>query len=150
MTTRSKPVVVIDTNIFISAVIRGGAPHKLLEAWESNKFELLTSVELFKEMAEVLSRDSIFKKYHLTPDEVQHFLDGIKLNAVFAPVLNIEELPVHSRDPKDNIVIACVVAGKADYLVTGDEDLLSLNGNPDLNNLKIITVKEFLIIVDAL
>lgn len=53
-------------------------------------------------------------------------------------------IPVKVRDPKDQKVLATALGGKADYLVTGDEDLLDLKRNPKLGKLKIVTVWEFL------
>lgn len=55
-----------------------------------------------------------------------------------------EQLPIRSRDPKDNKLLACALSTNADYLITGDEDLLILNGNPALGALKILTAKDFL------
>ena len=144
MAARTKPTVVIDTNLFISAIIRGGTPYKLLEAWKADKFILATTQTLFEEMAEVFARDYIYQKYKLDKTEIQKLLDGIKLNAQFASELNLEDLPLHSRDSKDDKVIGCALGGDADYLVTGDEDLLVLAGNPVLKGLSILTVKEFL------
>ena len=95
-------------------------------------------------MAEVFARDYIYQKYKLDKAEIQRLLDGIKLNAQFAIEVKIEDLPLHSRDSKDDKVIGCALGGDADYLVTGDEDLLVLAGNPVLKSLSILTVKEFL------
>ena len=58
-------------------------------------------------------------------------------------------LPVQVRDPKDEHVLAAALSGKADYLVTGDEDLLHLDGDPKLGNLQIITAREFVNLLDA-
>lgn len=143
-TRRNKSTVVIDTNLFISAFIRGGAPFKLLNAWQQEKFSLAITEDLLKEIVEVLSRPYIYQKYSLDKNELQKFLKGITLNAKFITPLDIHKLPIHSRDPKDDELLACAIAGLADYLVTGDKDLLVLNGSPRLANLKIITVKEFL------
>lgn len=68
----------------------------------------------------------------------------MKLAAEMVKSLSEEKLPVHCRDPKDDKLLALAMAGKADYLVTGDKDLLCLNAHSALKSLKIITVKEFL------
>lgn len=53
-------------------------------------------------------------------------------------------LPIHGRDPEDDFMLATALRGVANYLITGDEDLLVLNGNPALGKLKIVLVKDFL------
>lgn len=147
MATKTKPAVVIDTNLFISAIIRGGTPFKLLAAWKTDKFILTLSQALFEEIAEVFTRDFIYQKYKLDQTEIQMLLDGIKLNARFVSELNLENLPLHSRDPKDDKVLACALEGNVNYLVTGDKDLLVLARNPALKDLMIVTVKDFLTLI---
>ncbi|MBI2327535.1 putative toxin-antitoxin system toxin component, PIN family [Candidatus Curtissbacteria bacterium] len=144
MTGKNEPTVVIDTNLFISAIIRGGTPYKLLEAWKQNKFSIVITRNLFEELTEVLKREEIFTKYSLNQTEIQKLLDGLELNAIFVAPLEVSDLSIHSRDPKDDKLLTCVLAGDISYLVTGDEDLLVLSQNAALGNLKIITVKEFL------
>jgi predicted nucleic acid-binding protein len=59
-------------------------------------------------------------------------------------VTPLDSLPLHSRDPKDDKLLALALGGNADYLITGDQDLLVLNDNPGLENLRIITAAVFL------
>ena len=58
-------------------------------------------------------------------------------------------LPVHVRDPKDAKILALALGGNADYLVTGDDDLLVLNGDPRLGKLQIVTVHTFLTVLQS-
>jgi predicted nucleic acid-binding protein len=59
-------------------------------------------------------------------------------------------LQIHSNDKKDDKVLQCAIAGEADYLVTGDKkDLLLLNGQPQLGNTQIVSVKNFLSILGS-
>lgn len=58
-------------------------------------------------------------------------------------------LPVAVRDVKDEKILASAVDGTVDYLVTGDIDLLILNGNPALGVLKIVTVRDFISILSS-
>ena len=144
MVSRNKLTAVLDTNLFISAIIKGGTPYKLLKAWQQDKFSIITSEDIFDEIVEVFKRPEIYQKYDINLEEVEELLEGVKLNAFFVTPLNINDLPIHCRDPKDDKLLSCGVAGKADYLITGDKDLLDLNENPVLKELKIITVREFL------
>lgn len=139
-----KQSAIVDTNIFVSAIIRGGTCYKLLKAWQEDKFTLVTSKSLFDELADVLGRKEIYQKYHIEKRQIKKILDGLELNATFTIPLSILELPVHSRDPKDDMLLACSLGAKVDYLITGDDDLLVLNGHKRLKGLKIVPVKDFL------
>jgi putative PIN family toxin of toxin-antitoxin system len=143
MTKNNEQVkVVLDTNLFVSgAILKRGNPYELLEAWRREGFVLLISDALQTEIAEVLIRE-IKEKYHLTTDEVEETLQLLQTDALLtspAPTL-----PVALRDPKDEKVLALAVGGQADYLVTGDEDLLIMQGNPGLRGLRIIRPAAFL------
>ena len=144
MIDSDKPTVVVDTNIFISAIIHGGIPYKLLEMWQKDKFTLITTQNLFDEIADVLKRKKVYHKYRVTQDEITRLLDGLQLNAAFINPLKISDLPIHSRDPKDDILLACCLGTKVNYLITGDDDLLVLKKRKELKGLKILTVKDFL------
>lgn len=136
--------VVIDTNLLISAVIAPkGLPNKLIRAWKDAKFDLITSPYLLKEMDEISLRDK-FGGYHLFKEQMVELIEAIKASSEIIPSLLEEELSIHCRDPKDDKLLACATGANADYLVTGDQDLLVLNDNPALRKLKIIKAKEFL------
>jgi putative PIN family toxin of toxin-antitoxin system len=135
--------VVVDTNLFVSGlIIKRGNPYELLEAWRSKAFMLLMSEALQTEIAEVLIRPEIKQKYHLTTDEVEDTLRLLQTDALLT--LPAPRLPVTLRDPKDEKVLALAIGGEADYLVTGDEDLLTVEGNPDLRGLRIVRPVAFL------
>ena len=136
--------VVIDTNLLISAVIAlKGLPNKLIRAWQKDRITLIFSSRLIRELEEVSQRDK-FKQYHLFNEQIVELVDNIKAFAEIIPSIPEEQLPIHSRDLKDDKLLACALSTNVDYLITGDEDLLILNGNSALGNLKIITAKDFL------
>jgi predicted nucleic acid-binding protein len=62
-------------------------------------------------------------------------------------VLPLVNLPLPVRDPKDERVLGTALAVNADYLETGDDDLLVLAGDPRLGDLTIVTVVAFLAIL---
>jgi putative PIN family toxin of toxin-antitoxin system len=103
---------------------------------------LLISEALQSEIAEVLIRPEIKEKYHLTTDEVEDTLR--LLQAEVLHVVPISTLPLTLRDPKDEKMLALAIGGGADYLVTGDEDLLTVQDNPDLRGLRILRPVAFL------
>jgi putative PIN family toxin of toxin-antitoxin system len=99
------------------------------------------------EYERVLLRPHFAQKYGLTPEEIGAFLVLIATAAhIVTPVAT---LPVAVRDPKDEPVLATALGGRADYLVTGDQDLLVLDGTPELGTLRVIAVREFLAILES-
>ena len=139
---RTQVRTVVDTNLFVSGlIIKRGNPYELLEAWRRKGFVLLISEALQTEIAEVLIRPEIKQKYHLTADEVEDTLRLLQAEALH--VVPAPALPVTLRNPKDEKVLALAIGGEADYLVTGDEDLLTLQGNSDLRGLRIVRSTAF-------
>jgi len=143
MTRVNKWRVVIDTNLLISGIITTGTPFQLLEKWKENTFTLLLSLQLLEEIKDISQRDYL-KNYYLFSERIEELILSLRLAAEIVTPIPPEDLPLHSRDPKDDKLLSLALAGQADYLITGDKDLLILNRNPSLGKLKIITAKEFL------
>lgn len=140
----SRPCAVIDTNLLISAIISSkGLPNKLMRTWENDQIILMISPNLLSELEDVAQRDK-FKQYHLFKEQLAELVDNIKASAEVIPSMPDEQLAIHSRDPKDDKLLSCAISADANCLITGDEDLLVLNGDPALGKLKIITAKDFL------
>jgi putative PIN family toxin of toxin-antitoxin system len=134
---------VIDTNLFVSASISPrGVPSRLLTLWEQNRIRVITSSELVAEVEGVLHRDSIKGKYQLAEERISELVT--RLQQAAEHVSPLTPLPLHSRDPKDDKLLAVALGGEADYLITGDADLLSLRAEPALRNLTIMTAAAFL------
>lgn len=142
--SKKKPLrVVIDTNLFVSGLITDkGYPFKLLSKWRREFFILLTSEQQRDELLDVLTRPKILENYDLSKREIASVIFLLDTNAILTDP--VKKLPVEVRNPKDEKILAIALTGKADYLVTGDKDLLSLSDNPALGNLRITTVKIFL------
>lgn len=141
----SKPRAFLDTNLLISSIIiPKGNPSKAIFAWKQDLFTLLISAESLEELKEVTSRKKFLDRYNLFKLRSSELINTLKLAAEIVTPLSKEDLLVHSRDPEDDYLLASALGGNADYLITGDKDLLKLNRNSNLGNLKIITVKEFI------
>jgi len=113
--------VVVDTNVWVSALLnRAGPPAAVLAALAASSFTLLTSEPLLAELAEVLSRPRIARKYGITPDDVDQLVALLRRRAEIVPILGEIRL---CRDPDDDMVIETALRGRADLLVTRDEDL---------------------------
>ncbi len=139
--------VVVDTNIFVSGIIvPQGTSFELLEVWRRKEYILLISEVLLKELENVLRRPK-FIKYHLTEEKI----NGL-LQLIIKKSIKVSPSPTFSatiRDPKDEMILSTALDGNADYLITGDKDLLVLNGNPQLGKLKIVTANDFLKIISV-
>lgn len=127
---------VIDTNIFISALITQGTPPDLLyQAWKQGVFDVITSQAQLDEIKRVSAYERLQR--YFTPEDVVELLATIDTIAEV-----VTELPVvdYSPDPDDNLIIATAIAGGADYIVSGDKrHMLALKSVEDI---AIITVRE--------
>lgn len=115
--------VVLDTNVFVSAFIKHeGNPARILSL--SDQYTLLLSDAILAETRMVLGRPRIRRKYKVTDDLVQGYLQALEDLAVMVQPALIEN--VITNDPPDNEVLACAVEGRADYLVSGNRHFLDL------------------------
>lgn len=127
---------VIDTNIIISALLfEGSKPSKAFQrAFESGN--ILFSADTYAELEEVLWRQKL--QSYISAEKRIRFLRVFLQQAL--PV-DITTKITACRDPKDNKFLELAVNGKASFIITGDNDLLSLN---PFQNIQIITPDHFL------
>jgi len=139
-----KTRAVVDTNIFISGLlIPRSYPYQVLRAWQRGDFILLVSQYLVDEITEVLYRPKFAKKYGITRQRLTKIEQ--LLSSQVEEVMP-EESSVEVRDKKDQDVLNTAITAKAQYLITGDEDLLVLAGQKGLGKLQIVRPKDFLIL----
>jgi len=130
---------VLDTNVLVSGLLaKEGPPRRILDAWLEDRFTLVTSLYLVEELVHVLSYPRIAERLHLDEEE---------LSAILATLLSKAEvtagqlcLPGVARDPKDDAVVACAKEGKADYIVSGDQDLPVLG---ECQGVRVVTPCQF-------
>jgi len=134
---------VIDTNIFLRAVIKPqGTVAPILVRLEEGKFVLIYSQQLLDELVEKLELPRIRLKYNLGAEDIERLLTLIiRLGERVEPDRKVNI----SRDPDDDMFIEVALAGKANYIVTGDDDLLVLE---QFEEIKFIRPGEFLAILD--
>jgi putative PIN family toxin of toxin-antitoxin system len=125
----------LDTNLWISFLITKDFS-KLDELIFSRKSILIFSQELLDEFIEVAKRPK-FRRW-FSPADVEDLLETIDEYADFVTVKTETAI---CRDPKDNFLLSLSVDGNADFLITGDQDLLDLD---KLGKTKILTITNFL------
>lgn len=114
----------LDTNQLVSSLLNAhGLQRQLVDAWRRRAFMLLMGPGQVEEVGEVLGRPKFAKKYRVAADDRSALLDLLRMESVLVPHA---PAPGVSRDPDDDYLLGCAEAGGADYLVTGDDDLLSV------------------------
>ena len=133
-----RPRVVLDTNLVLSALVfSGGALVDLRRGWQSRRFVPLVSTATAGELIRVLT----YPKFRLSTEEREDLLSD------YLPLCESVRVPdpppptPSCRDPFDLQFLELAVAGEADYLVTGDHDLLSLSSELPC---PIVTASNFL------
>jgi len=127
--------IILDTNLWISFLIskKFSQIDKLIE---NQRIILIFSNELLEEFIDVVSRPK-FKKYFSKKD-IEKILEYFDQFGKLAKVTSDIKI---CRDEKDNFLLNLSVDSKADYLITGDKDLLILE---NIENTKILTFSEFI------
>jgi len=117
--------VVLDTNIFLSGLmLPESVPGKIISAWRSSSFELVLSEPMLTEISRVLAYPKIRKRIAWSDDDIEHFISLLRFRVEIVDIQDTHA--VVPRDPNDAPVLAALIASGADYLVSGDKDLLEL------------------------
>jgi len=129
--------IVIDTNVYISAIFWGGKPRQVVDLGRSGRVDIFTSSAIENEIVEKL-----IEKFKLNEEETENVL--IDFSTFTIPV----EVSVHinaiAQDSEDNKFIECALTYNADYIVSGDRHLLELK---EYAGVKILNASEFLSIL---
>jgi len=127
-------IAVFDTNVLIAAIITEGICSKLLHRARAGEFSLLSSPFIMKELRRILS-----KKFDLSREDIALAMEpiGEAISQVIEHNLKITDI---CRDANDDNIITCALAAKADYLVTGDYDLLEIK---NYQGIKIVSPRDF-------
>ena len=129
--------VVLDTNIWLSAIVWRGEATKIIEAGLNKKIKIIISQEILSEIIYVLSQAKF-----------KDFIDKEKIEDLIKVILSIAELietktrvDIIKEDPKDNIILEAAVDGKVDFIVSYDKHLRNML---QYNKIKIIIPTDFL------
>ncbi|MBA2246351.1 MAG: putative toxin-antitoxin system toxin component, PIN family [Gemmatimonadetes bacterium] len=116
------PGTVFDSNVLVSALLfEHSVPRQAFDR-ATARWPVLLSIETLSALASVLSRPK-FDRY-LHPEERERFLVGLVRGA---ELVEVRERIRECRDPRDDVFLEVAVAGRAERIITGDEDLLVLH-----------------------
>jgi len=141
MPNKELPRVVIDTNIYISAIFWGGLPRKVVDMGVDDpvqlrlrSYQIFTSFEIIEEIQSTLN-----KKFRLSKEHSENIVrDILTFSEIVSPPPHIAFIP---KDPDDEKFINCEIACRAHFLVSGDMHLRRLRSSGDI---RIIGPREFL------
>lgn len=125
--------IVLDTNVLVSGIFWGGVPERILELAITGDITLYASEVILDEYFRII--DKIGKKDKELASQWKMLL--IKTIKIISHDIKLEIC----RDPNDNMFLECAVAAKAKFLVSGDDDLLTLKV---IERTTILTAKEFI------
>ena len=128
------PRVVLDTNVFVSALFGKGPSTRLYDAFREDALQLVSSHALITELADVLLRPEL----GIPLEDVRLAFRLLRQQAfIIRPKHQVNAC----RDPKDDRVLECALSGQAGFIVTGDKDLLVLD---PFRGIRILSPSAFL------
>lgn len=130
--------ITVDTNILVSALGWNGAEAAIIEMVLESKLELCLSAEILSEFYRVAQ----YPKLGFTGEEIDGFIGRLLPVVIF--VRPTQRVNAIMSDPDDNRIIECAMAGKAGYIVSGDQHLLRLE---EYQGIKMMRAPEFLKLV---
>jgi len=125
--------LVVDTNVLVSGIVFRGKPHQILQAVIDRKIQAVSSRVLLAELIEVLS-----KKMNYSADKIRQITEQLE---DLIEIVQPDKIIKVCRDYNDNRVLEAAAAGKCDFIVTGDKDLLILK---KYKTVRILTPAEFI------
>lgn len=126
--------VVIDTNVYISAIFWGGKPREVVDLGRDKKIHIFTSPEIDNEISEKL-----IQKFNLPQHEVNKILSDF--STFTTPVSVKKRCNVIVDDPDDDKFVECAVECHADFIISGDRHLLKLK---EYEGIKMVNPAGFL------
>lgn len=126
--------VILDTNLWISFLISGNF-NEIDKLLEEKRITLIFSDELLEEFIEVIQRPKFEKSF--SRRDIQQLLNTFDQFGKLVPVTSTVAI---CRDEKDNFLLNLALDGKANFLVTGDKDLLVIE---KIKKTRILTFRDF-------
>jgi putative PIN family toxin of toxin-antitoxin system len=134
--------ILLDANLFISFLLRpraDSASSRVVRAGLKGEYRLLLPQQLLDEFV-TRAGHKPYLAARIQPEHILSLVETLKTVSHSIPQIT-QPIPALTRDPKDDYLIAYALVGGAEYLVTGDADLLSLG---QVDRVKILTARDFL------
>lgn len=132
-------LVVLDTNVLVSALILRGHLAEFVDLWKKGVISPAISKETFAEFKRVLG----YPKFRLLDDDIKAIIEQ-EILPYFEVVDIKEEIRGVCRDPDDDMFISAAVNAGVSHIITGDKDLLEL---ARYGSIKILSPQEYLALV---
>lgn len=123
---RRRPRWVADTNVLVSAFLWQGTPGRVVELARDKEVQLFTSRVLLDELAATLAKKKLARYVAATGLSAEQIVTSYRRIVTLVTARQLDARV--SRDADDDAVLACALAARADLVVSGDDDLLSLKG----------------------
>jgi putative PIN family toxin of toxin-antitoxin system len=136
---KRKLKAVLDTNVWVSAMIWGGLPAEVISAAENKRICIITSEAIIEEINQTLAYPRLRRVYEDAGVNRQELIEAALRIGKLVEVKT--KVNVVHEDPADNKFLECAFDGKADFLVTGDEHLLRIG---HYKATRIVSVRQFL------
>ena len=133
------PKVVLDVNVWVSALLWGGKPAEIVVAAEKRQINVFLSEEIVQEFSQVLSYPKIKKIYQTEGLNEEKLVEAVLKVSKFVGAT--EKVKVVMEHPADDKFIECAQAAGAKYIVSGDKHLLKI---AHYKKTRILSVNEFL------
>jgi putative PIN family toxin of toxin-antitoxin system len=138
-------VALLDTNVWVSAFLKPtGPPGQVVDGWRRGDFSGVTSLSQLTEILDVLTRPRLIRRFKYSNREIETF---VRLIAARAAAIEISGNLKICRDPDDDEILEAAIRGKAEYLVTRDDDLkrdLDLIKMARRHRVRVVSVRQFL------
>ena len=136
--------VVLDSNVILSGLMSPkGTTGRIVQAWKDNRLTLLICEAQLEEIKRVLAYPKIQKRLNWSAEKINLFVKLLAYRSEYVDISGVKAYVPQNAD--DEMLLATLVAAKADYLVSGDSDLLALR-----ESYVIITPAQFLVAWDEL
>ena len=127
--------VVIDTNVFVSGIFFSGPPYRILKAWHDGRIKIAVTEDILEEYRRVIETLSV----KFDNIDIDYILELLLIEAELVPSYSFNENIC--EDPDDDKFLACAIAAKSKYIISGDKHLLKIG---QFLNTTIVTPRYFL------
>ncbi len=133
------PKLVLDVNVWISALLWGGKPAEIIKAAEKRQVTIFLSEEIIQELSQVLTYSRIRTIYEVDGLNKENLVEAVLKVSKFVKV--DKKMKVVAEHPADDKFIECAQAAGATYLISGDKHLLKIGS---YKKIRVLSVNEFL------